>query len=100
MRNSARAIVVALLALLSSMVVGASVTTSTTLQLQLLASSWALKGAQVPVFNIESDQSIKDLALQYGDGTAIVTPVPGHRSGQGGGLPGQLAAILARRFLQ
>ena len=76
MRNSARAIVVALLALLSSMVVGASVTTSTTLQLQLLASSWALKGAQVPVFNIESDQSIKDLALQYGDGTAIVTPVP------------------------
>jgi pimeloyl-ACP methyl ester carboxylesterase len=74
MRNSARAIVVALLALIGSVVMGLSVTTSTTLQLQLL-SSYALKGAQVPVFNIESDQSIQALALQYGGTHGVTTPV-------------------------
>src|SRR6476661_3893156 len=66
MRNTFRTIVVTFLALFGVVVMGTSGTTPTmSASVQLLAS-YALKGAQVPVFNIESDQSIQDLALQYG----------------------------------
>ena len=66
MRNTFRTIVVTFLALFGVVVMGTSgITPTMSASVQLLAS-YALKGAQVPVFNIESDQSIKDLALQYG----------------------------------
>ena len=59
MRNTFRTIVVTFLALFGVVVMGTSGTTPTmSASVQLLAS-YALKGAQVPVFNIESDQSIQ-----------------------------------------
>src|SRR6476469_613487 len=75
MRNTFRTIVVTFLALFGVVVMGTSGTTPTmSASVQLLAS-YALKGAQVPVFNIESDQSIQDLALQYGGTHGVTTPV-------------------------
>ena len=75
MRNTFRTIVVTFFALFGVVVMGTSGTTPTmSASVQLLAS-YALKGAQVPVFNIESDQSIKDLALQYGGTHGVTTPV-------------------------
>ncbi len=74
MRNTLRAIGIAVLSLIGAILLSLSATVSTSIQLM---ASYALKGAQVPVFNIESDQSIRALALLYGDGTnGVITPVP------------------------
>ena len=77
MRKTVRTIVVVLVAIFSVVVIGASGTFSTMSAAVRLMGSWALKGAQVPVFNIESDPSIQALALQYGGGYGVVPPVTG-----------------------
>ena len=73
MRNAARAIVVAALALVGAVLLSLSVTMTTT-AVQLLAS-YALKGTQIPGFLVTSDPAIQQEALQYGGTHGIQTPV-------------------------
>lgn len=63
MRTIARALVVATLAFIGAMLLGLSSTMSSSVQ---LLASYALKGSQVPVLNIESDQDIQRKAIRYG----------------------------------
>jgi hypothetical protein len=72
MRSVGHAVVVAVLALLGAVLLGLSATMSTAVQ--LLASN-ALNGTQVPVFNITTDQAIGQLAIQYGGGHGVASPV-------------------------
>ena len=75
MRNTFRAIVVTFLALFGVVVMGTSGTTPTMSASVHLLASYALKGTQVPVFNITSDPQIQALAVQYGGTHGVTGPV-------------------------
>jgi PE-PPE domain len=77
MSTAARAIVVALLALLGAVLLSLSITMTTTAvtittAVHLLAT-YAIKGTQVPIFDITSDQAISQEAIQYVGGIPPAT---------------------------
>ena len=62
MRDVARKIVIAFLAILGAVLMSPSVIRTTTVQLQ---ATYALKGTQFWPFHITSDQAIQELAIRY-----------------------------------
>ena len=86
LRNVVRAVVVAILVLAGTVLLSLSVTMTTTVQ---LLATYALKGTQIVVLNITSDQAIQQEAILYGVGT------PG-KSPDGRAVPGQRPTRLAR----
>ena len=71
-RNVVRAVVVAFLALLGTVLLSLSVTMTTTVQ---LLATYALKGTQIVGLNITSDQAIQQEAILYGVGTPGSPPM-------------------------
>ncbi len=72
MCNVMRAVVVAILALLGTVLLSVSVTMTTTVQ---LLATYALKGTQIVKLNITSDQAIQQEAILYGVGTPGSPPM-------------------------